>query len=124
MSKKKIKIPKRNIQPGFETVQVGTNINPDKLQVSQARKEEIKYEVLVETANMSYEEIEEIVQGWIKEPYGNDEDIYKIFELQKMLNAFSRAESERRLETVLKRNENMFRNDVLIIEDDQYICRR
>ena len=124
MSKKKIRIPKRNIQPGFETVQVGTNINPDKLQVSQARKEEIKYEVLVETANMSYEEIEEIVQGWIKEPYGNDEDIYKIFELQKMLNAFSRDKSERRLEAVLKRNENKFRNDVLIIEDDQYICRR
>lgn len=124
MSKKKIRIPKRNIQPGFETVQVGTNINPDKLQVSEKRKKEIEYEVLVETANMSYEEIEEIVQGWIKEPYGNDEDIYKIFELQKMLNAFSRAESERRLETVLKRNENMFRNDVLIIEDDQYICRR
>ena len=124
MSKKKIRIPKRNIQPGFETVQVGTNINPDKLQVSEKRKKEIEYEVLVETANMSYEEIEEIVQGWIKEPYGNDEDIYKIFELQKMLNAFSRAESERRLEAVLRRNENKFRNDVLIIEDDQYICRR
>lgn len=65
MSKKKIRIPKRNIQPGFETVQVGTNINPDKLQVSEKRKEEIEYEVLVETANMSYEEIEEIVQGWV-----------------------------------------------------------
>ena len=124
MSKKKIRIPKKNIQPAYETEQVGTNINPDKLQVSEERKKEIEYEVLVETANMSYEEIEEIVQGWIKEPYGNDEDIYKIFELQKMLNAYSRAESERRLEAVLKRNENMFRNDVLIIEDDQYICRR
>ena len=124
MSKKKIRIPKPNIQPKFEMVQVGTNINPDKLRVSQKRREEIKYEVLVETANMSYEEIEEIVQGWVKEPYGNDEDIYKIFELQQMLNAYARAEGARRIEAAAKRNENMFRNDTLIIEDDNFICRR
>lgn len=124
MSKKKIRIPKPYYIPGFETVQVGTNINPDKLQVSKKRKEEIKYEVLVESANMSSKEIEEIVQGWVKEPYGNDEDIYKIFELQQILNAYARAEGEKRLEAATRRNENMFRNDVLIIEDDQYICRR
>lgn len=120
---KKIRIPKRNIVGEFETVQVGTDINPDKLQVSQKRKEEIKYEVLVETANMSDMEIKEIVQGWVNEPYGNDEDIYKIFELKQMLNARARDELGRRIEAASLKNERMFGSNIVEPESDKWICR-
>ena len=121
---KKIRIPKRNVLGKFETVQVGTGINPDKLQVSQKRKEEIKYEVLVETANMSDMEIKEIVQGWANEPYGNDEDIYKIFELKQMLNARARDELGRRIEVASVKNERMFGSNIIEPESDKFICRR
>ncbi len=101
----------------FKRLQLRTNICIEDLYLTKEEKYYVENEVQKMLRTMSYEEIKEMVESWVNNPYGTDIDTYRIYLLANSLFHYhsekinlEQAKDENDLNLILKKSAILAKN--------------